>query len=109
MIGDTFGIDKSTVSRVINDVTQALISKQPRFIKWPLTNNECATIKNVLYLWGWFPCVIGCFDGAHIRLQAPSQHKNNYANRKGFHSINVQAICNHEGESSFCLLERLIN
>ena len=27
VIGDTFGIDKSTVSRVINDVTQALISK----------------------------------------------------------------------------------
>ena len=46
VIGDTFGIDKSTVSRVINDVTQALISKQPRFIKWPLTNDECATIKN---------------------------------------------------------------
>lgn len=33
VIGDTFGIDKSTVSRVINDVTQALISKQPCFIK----------------------------------------------------------------------------
>ena len=28
VIGDTFGIDKSTVSRVINDVTRALISKQ---------------------------------------------------------------------------------
>ena len=38
--GDTFGINKSTVSRVINDVIQALISKQPRFIKWSLTNNN---------------------------------------------------------------------
>ena len=38
--GDTFGINKSTVSRVINDVIQALISKQPRFIKWSLTNNK---------------------------------------------------------------------
>ena len=109
VIGDTFGIDKSTVSRVINDVTRALISKQPHFIKWPSTNDECATIKNALYLRGGFPCVIGCVDGTHIRLQTPSQHENNYVNRKGFHSINVQVVCNHEGESSFCFVERLIN
>ena len=42
VIGDTFGVDKSTVSRVITDVSRALIVKQPRFIKWPSTNDECA-------------------------------------------------------------------
>ena len=60
VIGDTFGVDKSTVSRVITDVSRALIVKQPRFIKWPSTNDECATIKNAFYLRGGFPCVIGC-------------------------------------------------
>ena len=44
VIGDTFGVDKLTVSRVITDVSRALIVKQPRFIKWPSTNDECATI-----------------------------------------------------------------
>ena len=89
---------QSTVSRVITNVSRALIMKQPHFIKWPSTNDECATIKNEFYLHGAFPCVIGCVDGTHVRLQAPSQHENNYVNRKGFHSINVQGVCNHEGE-----------
>ena len=98
VIGDTFGVDKSTVSRAITDVSRGLIAKQPLFIKWPSTNDECTTIKNEFYLRGGFPCVIGCVDGTHVRLQAPSQHENNYVNRKGFHSINVQGVCNHEGE-----------
>ena len=83
VISDTFGVDKSTVSRAITDVSRALIAKQHRFIKWPLTNDEC---------------VIGCVDGTHVWLQAPSKHESNYVNRKGFHSINVQGVCNHEGE-----------
>ena len=45
VIGDTFGVDMSTISRVITAVSPALIVKQPRFIKWPSTNDECAAIK----------------------------------------------------------------
>ncbi|KAL9978171.1 hypothetical protein ACROYT_G015662 [Oculina patagonica] len=29
--------------------------------------------------------------------RAPHQHENGYVKRNGFHSINVQGICNHEG------------
>lgn len=68
VIGDTFGVDKSTISRAISDVSRALIVKQPRFIKWPSTNDECATIKNGFYFRGGFPCVIGCVDRTHVRL-----------------------------------------
>lgn len=98
VIDNTLGVDKSTVSRVITYVSRALIVKQPRFIKWRSTNNECATIKNEFYLRSRFPCVIRSVDGTRVRLQAPSQHENNYVNRKGFHSINVQGVCSHEGE-----------
>lgn len=41
-----------------------------------------------------FPNVIGAIDGTHIRIQAPATHEHLYVNRKGYHSINVQAICN---------------
>ena len=87
VIGDTFGVDKSTVSRVITEVSRALTAKQPLFIKWPSTNDECTTIKNESYSRGGFPCVIGCVDGTHVRLQAPSQHGSF-----------MVAVCNHEGE-----------
>ena len=39
VIGDTFGVDKSTVSRVITDVSRALIVKQPRFNKRRMCHN----------------------------------------------------------------------
>ena len=35
VIGDTAGVDKSTVSRVVTNVSNALSRKQNHFIKWP--------------------------------------------------------------------------
>ena len=49
------------------------------------------------YQGGGFPGVIGCVDGTCIKIQAPHENENDVVNRKGFHSINVQAICNHKG------------
>ena len=54
--------------------------------------DECAKIKNEFYIRGGFPGVVGCVDGTHVRLQAPTQNENNYVNRKGFHFINVQGV-----------------
>ena len=94
---DTVGVDRSTVSRVVTNVSNALIAKRSEFIMWP-TDAEVAEVKNWFYRRGSFPCVIGWFDGTHIRIQAPNEHENAYVNRKGFHSINVQGVCNHEGQ-----------
>ncbi|XP_070548138.1 putative nuclease HARBI1 [Ptychodera flava] len=40
------------------------------------------------------PHVIGAVDGAHIRIKAPKLHPDSYNNRKKFHSIVLQAVCN---------------
>ena len=94
--GDTFlSYDKSTVSRVVRRVTQALSSKVNDFIKFPSTRNERHEIKRGLFKVGGFPCAIGCIDA---RIKAPWQNEPDYVNRKGYHSINVQAVCNHEGK-----------
>ena len=64
------------------------------FVKFPTAPNERDEIKHGLFRIGGFPSAIGCIHGTHVRIKAPD-----LINRKGFHSVNVQAICNHEGNS----------
>nr|XP_022345040.1 uncharacterized protein LOC111137719 [Crassostrea virginica] len=90
------GFDKSTVSKTVRDVTDALVAKAEHFIWWPISSNVRTTIKTGFYAPARFPNVIGCIDGTHVRILAPSEDENAYVNRKGFHSINVQAICDHD-------------
>lgn len=45
-----------------------------------------------------FPGVIGCIDGTHVWITAPHDHEMDFVNRKGYHSINVQVICDHIGK-----------
>ena len=96
VIRDTMGFDKSTVSRAINNVTNALVLHKDRFIKWH-NPAETAESKQNVFLRGGFPGVIGCVEGTHVRIQVSSEDEAVYVNRKGWHSVNVQAICDHEG------------
>ena len=101
VIGDTFlSFDKSTVSRVVRRVTLALTAKLGDFVRFPSTRAERDEIKQGLFRVGGFPCAIGCIDGTHVRITAPQETEPDYVNRKGYHSINVQAICDHRGTST---------
>ncbi|XP_028411674.1 putative nuclease HARBI1 [Dendronephthya gigantea] len=98
VIGDTFAaLHKSTISRVVRRVCIALARKLDQFVKFPGTREEKDEIKRGFYELAGFPCVVGCVDGSHIRIIAPSENEPNYINRKGYHSINVQGICDHKG------------
>ena len=97
VIGDTLGFDKSTVSRAIEDVTNALLEKKNQFVKWPSDRATQNKVKCGFYEYAHFPNVIGCIDCTHVRIQAPSEDEGSFVNRKGYHSVNVQAVCDHEG------------
>ena len=99
VIGDTFGLPKSTVSRCITAVSQALVRRQHMFIVWPDEDRK-TVIKQAFFAKNGFPGVIGCIDCTHIRIQAPRVNENDFVNRKGYHSLNVQAICDHKGENT---------
>ena len=81
VIGDSLGVDKSTVSRTVRDVSVALNRRQHQFIKWP-SNDEFDRMKNNFFLRTGFPSVIGCADCTHVRIQALHSNENNYVNRK---------------------------
>lgn len=74
VVGDTVGVDKTTVSSVVRKVSQASSSLAPRFIKWP-ADEELPIIKSEFLKLAGFPGVIGCIDGTHVRIQAPSQNE----------------------------------
>ena len=80
VIGDTMGHDKSTISRVIRQVADALVEMKDTFIKWPQTPEKMNSIKNGFY------------------QKAPVDDEPSFVNRKGFHSINVQGICDHNSK-----------
>ena len=103
VVGDTMGFDKSTVSRVIDRVTDSLVAMKDDFISWP-DNQRKNVIRAGFYEKAGFPNVVGCIDGTHIRITGPSIDEPAFVNRKGFHSINVQAICDHEGNLKHCII-----
>ncbi|KAK4886235.1 hypothetical protein RN001_002506 [Aquatica leii] len=94
LVGDDYGIHKSTVSRVIEKVSECLAELRPNFVKMPESNAEKVKVKQGFYAIGNFPNVIGCVDGSHIPIESPGgDNAELFRNRKSFFSINVQAVC----------------
>ena len=46
----------------------------------------------MIFLFRYFPCVIGCLDGCHLEFQVGPQLKPFYLNHKSYYSINLMAI-----------------
>lgn len=67
------------------------------FICWP-TEIEARRTSNYFYEQSHFPNVIGCIDGSHIPISKPKEKSDSYVNRKGYHSLVLQGVCNHKLE-----------
>jgi len=101
VIGDTFGVDVATVSRVVTEVTDCLFRLKDVVIRFPMSDADRRRVMTGFYAIRGFPGVIGCIDGTHVRIISPGgPDEVSYVNRKSFHSINVQATCDHRGMHS---------
>lgn len=91
-LGTLVHVDQATVSRTCWKVTEAICDVLGHRISLPANLN---TIKDVFYEASGFPNTIGCIDCTHIEIKAPSLYDfpDEYINRKGWHSLNVQAVC----------------
>ena len=76
------------LTQFVNSITAKAFRYKPR------NTEETAKTKSDFYQLAGFPQVIGCIDGSHIPIVAPHAIKFFFINRKGFHSINMQAVCN---------------
>lgn len=89
---DIHGISKSSgclaVHRVVDAVCKALQN-----IEFPTRREHISRIKASFYKIAGFPNVIGAIDGTQIPIQGMgTDDEHLYVCRKGFHSINVQAV-----------------
>ncbi|KAJ8980475.1 hypothetical protein NQ317_013228 [Molorchus minor] len=69
-----------------------------QWVKFPNNFEELNTLRLRFYEEHNFPGVIGCVDCTHIAIFPPKRNdpeypEHIYVNRKGYHSINTQLIC----------------
>ncbi|KAJ8381660.1 hypothetical protein SKAU_G00024380 [Synaphobranchus kaupii] len=93
-MSDRSGMSQPSLSRILPQVIEAILHVlSRRYISYPFTADEQARVKAEFVRSFNFPGVIGAVDCTHIALRAPSVDEHAYVNRKNFHSLNVQIIC----------------
>ncbi|XP_063811615.1 putative nuclease HARBI1 [Pseudophryne corroboree] len=92
-LSQTCGFSQSTLSRCITQVIRAFRKLTIQYIKFPETDSECQEIKLGFYNKYKFPNVLGAIDCTHVQIRPPRNSEECFRNRKQFHSLNVQAVC----------------
>ena len=94
-IGELFGVGKSTACVITHELCKIVQDfLLPEFVSFPTGDRLHEVIDgfdNELN----FPQCVGAIDGTHIEISAPSQNANDYINRKGYHSVIMQAVVDH--------------
>ena len=95
VVGDLHGVSQATASRCIRSVALAIAhSEDPLLnIQFPTNAHDQIRTKEQFHDIAGFLNVLGCVDGTHIPILAPRENEHLYVCRKGFHSMNVQAVC----------------
>ncbi|XP_023695555.1 putative nuclease HARBI1 [Paramormyrops kingsleyae] len=96
-MGDAIGISQASMSRCVTNVTNALVEKASDFIGFMRDDATKHQSKEEFYRVAGMPNVIGVVDCAHIAIKAPNSEDLSYINKKGFHSINCQLVCDSRG------------
>ncbi|KZS04908.1 putative Protein F14D2.9 [Daphnia magna] len=93
VVGNVLKYSQATVCCSIHDVSRALCMIAHDHIHFP---PNLLQLKREFSEIARIPGIIGCID-THIRIQRPHQHEYALVNRKGYHSINVQGVCDANG------------
>lgn len=87
-VADRFGLSRGHAHTVFIKTVKDLYNARKLYIKWPQSTRD--TMRKFAELRARpFPNVVGCVDGTHIPISAPSGD-DSYYNRKGTHSMLVQ-------------------
>ncbi|XP_044750059.1 putative nuclease HARBI1 isoform X2 [Coccinella septempunctata] len=93
-IGDHVNITKPTVCRIVKRVSTEIAKLKPNYISMPKTRQKRLEVASGFHDIAGLPRVVGAIDCTHIRIISPGgSNAETFRNRKGYFSINVQAVC----------------
>ena len=91
-----FGIARSTVCMIVHNTCKAIVDVLIKeYIRFPVGQDLKDVVSGFENKWG-FPQCAGAIDGSHIPISAPELNHTDYFNRKGWYSMLVQAVVDHE-------------
>ncbi|XP_066596947.1 uncharacterized protein [Prorops nasuta] len=105
-IAHIFQISRSMAHIIFKEVVLALKNIMPQYVKWPTTEEYLESSIAFNARSNGFPNMIGAIDGCHIAIKQPPGNAHDYFNRKDFHSIILQGICDRRGKFLDCLIGR---
>jgi len=100
-----FNLSKKTICKCIHETCEVLNSLSGEFVKFPEIIEHQNKVKADFANYSGFPGVIGAIDGTHIAIKRPRQDEHIYVNRKGFHSLNVQVVCDFTLKFTNCVVK----
>ncbi|XP_071377531.1 putative nuclease HARBI1 [Centroberyx affinis] len=100
VVSRAFDIPKTTVHRMVHQVSGAVGGLLKRIVRFPPADQMEEVGAGFARLAGSpaFSVAVGAIDGCHIRIKPPAEDASCYYNRKLFASIQLQAICDHRGK-----------
>ncbi|XP_063062975.1 uncharacterized protein LOC134455685 [Engraulis encrasicolus] len=96
-VANLFAVGKTTVVTTVHAFCRAVISYlTPKHIKLP-SQAKLAEMADYFETRYGIPQCVGAIDGSHIPITKPQQYQSDYCNRKGWHSIILQAVVDGKG------------
>ena len=90
-----FGVGISTACVAVSDVCKAIVNNlAKRYITIPSGERLKLVVDGFQSKWG-IPQCVGAIDATHIPIIAPKDSPLDYYNRKGYHSVVMQALVDH--------------
>ncbi|XP_067852000.1 putative nuclease HARBI1 [Heptranchias perlo] len=94
-VGDLCNISQFAVHCCIREVTEAQYKMHNRFITFPFDREKQNESAQGFARFAGFSMVQAAIDCTHIAMRASHLNLAIFMNRKGFHSLNAQLVCDH--------------
>ena len=92
--GTVGGMSQASISLSLERVSKLIVEDfATRSIVFPTTVSELNRTKEKLYEISQFPNIGGVIDGTHVGIKPPHHDEHMFVNRKTYHSINAQLVC----------------